>query len=136
MNTPATDEGARHDLLRDAVCVLTLLKAADARAAGDDAEGLLGESIAVLSANIWHACWHAPSETYPADVLHAAGQLGALASSRNSVLHEAMSAPDDRHSFLVDQVGWLDTLAQETAGRLIGALRDMPAPGSDRCGEV
>lgn len=123
-----TNQADMRGVLRDAVCVRALLEASDARSAGDDAEGLLGESIAVLAANIWCACWESPNDTVPHEAMHAAGQLGALARARNSVLQEALTEPDDRHSFLVDQVGWLDTMANETATRLIYALRAMVSP--------
>jgi hypothetical protein len=115
---------------REATCLQALLNAADARAVGDDAEKLLAESIAVIAANLWHACWDSPAGTYPHEVLDCVGKVAALARARNQVLDEAMSAPDDRHSFLVDQVGWLDALAHEVLVRLLDGLRAMRLPAS------
>lgn len=114
-----------HALLRDAVCLQALWAATDTRAAGDEAEKLLAESISMIAANAWHACWEAPSGAYPAPVLHAVGQLGALARSRLAVLEEAIEAEDERRAFLVDQVGWLDSLAQEALCRLRAGLDGM-----------
>lgn len=117
----------RQTLLRDAVCIRTLLDAADARAARDDAEYLLSESIAMLASNIWHISWDGVAGKWPANVVDAAGRLAAVVRARNGVLQETLTAADDQHSFLVDQVGWLDGIADETVARLIESLQRMPS---------
>lgn len=115
---------ARRELLRDVVCLQALLLATDCRRVGDDAEKLLAESIATIAANIFRACEDAERGEHPPFAMYGGGQLAALARSRLAVLEEASQANEERRSFLVEQVGWLDTLANEVVGRLVTALRE------------
>lgn len=111
------------DLLRDALTLQALFNAAEGRSAGDDAEKLMAEAIVVLSANMWHAGWGSPREL-PDAALHAIGQVAAIARARDLVLAEALKEPEpDRLSFLLDQVGWLDTLTHAPLGQLVASLQ-------------
>lgn len=131
MSTPAlvnawrkgAEPKSNRDLLRDALTLQTLFVAAEGRSAGDDAEKLMSEAIAILAASMWHAGWSSPREL-PDAALHAIGQVAALARARDSLLAEAVKEPEsDRLSFLLDQVGWLDTLASQPINQLVASLQ-------------
>lgn len=134
MTAASEVEGDYITLLREAVCLQALWSATDGRAVGDEAERLLAESIALIAGNACRACWESSVDTYPPQVMQAVGQLDALARSRLAVLQEAMQAETDRHSFLVDQVGWLGSLAQDVLSRLRAGLAGMVSRGTSIAG--
>lgn len=127
--TPAAPHPLRA-ALRDAISLQALFCASEGRAAGDHAEKLMAEAIAIMAANLFHAGWDAPAGTFPDPALHAVGQIAALARAREQILDEALRAEPDRLSFLLDQVGWLDSLAGDPLRRLVDSLQAAVAGGA------
>lgn len=116
-------EHALRVALRDAVSLQALFCAAEGRSSGDHAEKLLAEAIAIMAANLFDAVCGSPAGTFPDAALRALGQVHALARAREQVLENALRADADRLSFLLDQVGWLDSLVEAPLRALVQSLQ-------------